>query len=49
MRPKNLLYLQNEFMNLADFLHADSDVDCHAQYLWLLNVILLQLYLLDPW
>ena len=24
MRPLNLLYLKNEFMNWADFLNADS-------------------------
>ena len=25
MRPQNLLYLKNEYMNCADYLNADSD------------------------
>ena len=25
MRPQNLLYLKNEYMNWADYFNADSD------------------------
>ena len=31
MRPQNLLYLKNEFINWADFL----DTDCKCNYFWL--------------
>ena len=51
MRPLNL---QNEFMNWADFLHADSDAIMFGKtntilYIFDLNATSLQFYLLNHW